>query len=88
VEFVNFSLMRRYFSFLLLVTTGLALSMVHAVAAPAAPINTSDLADCSQEMTTCPCAGIPVKKDLVRSGDVLMIRMKETPVVSFPFLVQ
>lgn len=59
-----------------------------ALAAPAAPIDVQALADCSQEMTTCPCAGIPVNKDLVRPGDLLMIRIKGTPVVSFPYTVQ
>ena len=62
--------------------------LMSAVAAPAAPIDVQALADCSQEMTTCPCAGISVNKELVRPGDLLMIRIKDTPVVSFPYTVQ
>lgn len=43
---------------------------------------------CDQEMTTCPCNGVVVDQDLVRSGDVFMIRLEDTPIVSFPLSLE
>lgn len=43
---------------------------------------------CDQEMTTCPCNGVRVDRNLIQANDLLMIRLEGTPVVSFPFKVQ
>lgn len=47
----------------------------------------STLPSCDQEMTTCPCNGVKVDKDLLHAGDVLMIRLEDTPIVSFPLQI-
>lgn len=52
------------------------------------PVDASTFSPCDQEMTTCPCNGVRVEKDVVKSGDVLMLRLKDTSVVSFPLRVE
>lgn len=59
-----------------------------AFAASGDTIDPSTLPSCDQEMTTCPCNGVRVDKDLIHSGDVLMIRLEGTSVISFPLKVQ
>lgn len=51
-------------------------------------IDPASFAPCDQEMTTCPCNGIRVNKDIIKSGDVLMLRLKDTSVVSFPLRIE
>lgn len=72
--------MRRYTILFLF----LFLSCVPAFAATGDVLDPSTLPSCDQEMTTCPCNGVRVNKDLIRSGDLLMIRMEDSSVVSFP----
>lgn len=49
--------------------------------------NGNGLPSCDQEMTTCPCNGVRVDKNLIQKDDVLMLRLEGTPVISFPLQI-